>query len=170
MRITLEMSENLSKNLTYEESIFSPTAIRKGINNEPSFEQLVVMKNLSVNFFQPLRDHFGVPIHINSFYRSPELNKVIGGSSRSDHMILDNMTAAIDIDDVYSRRHGIYNADIFYHIATYMKFYKLIWEFNDSIGGHNNPKWIHISYSLNQELNDKKIVMKTLDGKKYSKI
>jgi hypothetical protein len=161
---------SLSKNLLYKEAVFSPTALRRGIDNNPPDNKLPAMKNLSVNLFQPLRDHFGVPIHVNSFYRSPELNKAIGGSSKSDHMILDNMTAAIDIDDVYSRRHGIYNADLFYHIATYMKFYKLIWEFNESIGVNNNPRWIHISYSLNQELNDKKIIMKTLDGKNYIKI
>lgn len=38
-----------------------------------------------VEILQKIRDHFGVPITINSAYRTPEYNKKIGGSIYSQH-------------------------------------------------------------------------------------
>lgn len=42
---------------------------------------LELAKNLQV-----LRDHFGLPIHINSAYRTVRHNKAIGGSPSSQHL------------------------------------------------------------------------------------
>lgn len=39
-----------------------------------------------MNNLQVLRDHIGVPIHINSGYRSPSHNKKVGGASASSHL------------------------------------------------------------------------------------
>jgi uncharacterized protein YcbK (DUF882 family) len=87
----------LSPNLTYEEAIRSETAKRYGINNKPSPRQLEVIKNLAVNLFQPVRDHFAVTLFVSSLYRSPELNAKIGGAASSDHMVKEDV-AAIDFD------------------------------------------------------------------------
>lgn len=38
------------------------------------------------NFLQKIRSHFGVPVTINSAYRTPEYNKKIGGAKSSYHM------------------------------------------------------------------------------------
>lgn len=49
-------------------------------------EVLENVKVLAVQL-QALRDHLGVPIHINSGYRSPEHNKRIGGVKNSQHVL-----------------------------------------------------------------------------------
>lgn len=41
-----------------------------------------LMMNLQI-----LRDELGVPIYINSGYRTPEYNKKIGGSTKSQHLL-----------------------------------------------------------------------------------
>ena len=74
----------LSKNFSLAEIEHSNTAKRLGIKNEMSEEHLANMQNLIDNLIQPLRDGIG-PIRISSGYRSPQLNKAIGGSTRSQH-------------------------------------------------------------------------------------
>lgn len=76
---------NLTEHFTLEELVFSETAIRKGINNEPSE---AVKRNLQVlaNNLERVRAILLSPIHISSGYRSFSLNKEVGGSSKSAHM------------------------------------------------------------------------------------
>jgi hypothetical protein len=59
----------LSKNLALAEVTRSETAKRKGISNMPTPEHLENFKKLAENIFQPIREHFGKPIHISSGYR-----------------------------------------------------------------------------------------------------
>jgi zinc D-Ala-D-Ala carboxypeptidase len=75
----------ISKNITYKEAIHSNTAKRLGIENEPSHEQIANMMTIAKMIFQPLRSYVGGPIKITSFFRSPKLNKAIGGSKTSQH-------------------------------------------------------------------------------------
>lgn len=77
----------LSKNLTLKEAIKSNTATRLGISNTPEDWEIENLQAVAENVFQPLRDHFGVPIGVSSGYRSKQLNKAIGGSKYSQHMI-----------------------------------------------------------------------------------
>ena len=70
----------LSKNLSLAEVMRSETAKRKGISNMPTPEHIENFKLLAENVFQPIREHFGVPIHISSGYRSKALNTAVGGS------------------------------------------------------------------------------------------
>ena len=88
----------LSKNFTRSEIEHSNTAKRLGIKNEMSQEHLENMQNLIDNLIQPLRDDIG-PIRISSGYRSPQLNKAIGGSGKSQHC----HGQAIDIDDTFGK-------------------------------------------------------------------
>ena len=76
---------NLSEHFSLEELTFSQTATRKGINNEPSE---AVKANLAVlaKGLERVRAILLSPIHISSGYRSVELNRAIGGSSKSAHM------------------------------------------------------------------------------------
>ena len=152
--------------------IRSQTAEKLGIENIPSLSQLCIIKNLANNFFQPLRNHFNLPIKINSFYRCKELNNAIGGSKYSDHMVNDDV-AAIDIDDTYSQQYGVYNRHIFNHIAHNMDYYKLIYEYEDKVTpcGLKSPKWIHISYSTDPRKNKQKTTLYTNgDGYKPLKL
>ena len=74
-------------------------------------------------------------IKINSFFRCEELNKAIGGSTKSQHC----QGRAIDIDDVYG---SVSNAFMYYYIKDNLDFDQLIWEF----GTDHNPDWVHVSY------------------------
>lgn len=125
----------LSKNLSLSEMIISDSAKRAGIFNTPSEVHLANMKKLAMNIFQPIREHFNHPIHISSGYRSPALNKLIGGSASSQH----SSGEAIDIDMDGST---ISNAQIFDWIKHNLVFDQLIWEF----GTDANPDWVHVSY------------------------
>ena len=75
----------ISKHVSYKEGVYSTTALRLGLKNDPSDDHLQNMKLIAEKVFEPLRIHVGGPIKINSFYRGPELNKAIGGSSKSQH-------------------------------------------------------------------------------------
>ena len=130
-----EKMQKISKNISYKEGVYSITADRLGLENKPNEEQLANMKEIAEKVFQPLRTWVNAPIKINSFYRSPELNKAIGGSSKSQHC----HGQAIDIDDTYG--HAT-NADMFMYIRENLDFDQMIWEFGDD----KNPNWVHVSY------------------------
>ena len=74
----------LSKNFTLSEITKSNTAKRLGIKNAPNKEHLSNMQILIRDLIQPMRDALG-PIRISSGYRSPVLNRAIGGSTKSQH-------------------------------------------------------------------------------------
>ena len=74
----------LSKNFTLSEITKSNTAKRLGIENAPNQEHLNNMQILIRDLIQPMRDALG-PIRISSGYRSPVLNRAIGGSTKSQH-------------------------------------------------------------------------------------
>ena len=130
----------ISKHITLREGIESFTAKRKGIENIPSEYELTNMVGVAENVFEPLRKWVNGAIKINSFYRSPELNKAIGGSSKSQHC----QGRAIDIDDVYGHKT---NAEMYNYIKNNLDFDQLIWEF----GTDENPDWVHVSYVSNDE-------------------
>ena len=130
----------ISKHISYKEATQSQTAVRKGINNEPDAYQLQNMQVLAEKVFEPLREHFGVPIAINSFFRSQKLNKAIGGAAGSQH----TQGRAIDIDDTLG---GVSNKQMFDWIRENLDYDMLIWEF----GNNSNPDWVHISYVSESE-------------------
>lgn len=127
----------ISDHISYEEATKSQTATRKGIKNNPTMMDLDRMKLVAEKCFEPIRNYFKVPIAINSFYRSPKLNKTIGGSATSQHCTGE----AIDIDAIDGT--GLTNKKIFEWVKANLDFDQLICEFPDSNG---NPSWVHISY------------------------
>ena len=58
----------MSRNFSLQELIKSDTAIRMGINNNPSAEQVEKLKALCENILQPVRDHFG-RVKVTSCFR-----------------------------------------------------------------------------------------------------
>lgn len=125
----------ISKHISYKEGVYSTTADRLGIDNTPSSYALQNMELLAEKIFEPLREYVNGPIAINSFYRSPELNQAIGGSSKSQHC----EGRAIDIDDTYGY---MSNKEMYEYIKNNLDFDQLIWEFGDD----DNPNWVHVSY------------------------
>lgn len=129
----------LSKNLTLREAITSQTAERRGLNNMPSKSTINVMILTAEKVFQPVRDHFGKPIRVSSFYRSPAVNKAVGGSANSQHCTGE----AIDMQGT----NGLTNAEIFYWIKNNLDFDQLIWEYGNS----TEPAWVHVSYTARRK-------------------
>lgn len=78
-------NEKLSENFDLEEFTRSDKAKELGITNEPGEKELAALRMLVSRTIQPLRDKLGVPIHVNSGYRCPELNKAVGGVPTSQH-------------------------------------------------------------------------------------
>ena len=76
----------LSQHFRLSEFTRSATATKLSIDNTPSAEAIDHLRALCENVLEPLRQHFNVPIRINSGYRSPALNKAVGGAKRSYHL------------------------------------------------------------------------------------
>ena len=140
------MSDRISEHVSLKEGIKSHTATRLNIDNAPSSLDLINMKTIAEQVFEPLRKFVGGPIAINSFYRSPKLNSAIGGSTSSQHC----KGNAIDIDDKYGYKT---NAEMFEYIKCNLDFDQIIWEFGDD----KNPDWVHVSY-VSEQANRRKIL------------
>ena len=79
------MTSRLSPNFTLDEFIFSQTATRRGISNDPSPEIIARLASVAHKMESVRVICGGRPIRISSGYRSPELNRAIGGSQNSAH-------------------------------------------------------------------------------------
>jgi zinc D-Ala-D-Ala carboxypeptidase len=124
---------NISKHITLKEATYSATGEAKKIDNSPTAEHLASMKLLAEKVFEPVREWYGKPIKINSFYRSKALNMAIPGSSlTSQH----SKGEAMDMDTASD------NKKIFEYIKNNLDFDQMIWEF----GTTENPDWVHVSY------------------------
>ena len=142
----------LSENFNLAEFTKSQTAIRKGIKNKPGRKEIHNLKLLCKNILQPLRDSFGLVI-INSGYRSPELNKAIGGSIHSQHCL--GQAADIEIPEIN-------NLDLACDIQEAGNFDQLILEYHDE--EEPSSGWVHISY---KQKGNRNIVMRAVKrGKK----
>lgn len=75
----------ITTNITLNELLASQTATRHNIDNMPNAQILANLIESSVNLWQPAREILGHPIVITSGYRSPTLNKRIGGAKNSAH-------------------------------------------------------------------------------------
>jgi hypothetical protein len=127
----------LSQHLSLSEVTRSESAKRNGISNMPTEQHIANFKLLAEKVFEPVRVHFGVPIHISSAYRSIELNRVVKGSLTSQHCTGE----AIDVD-MDGSPSGVTNKMVFDYIKDNLEFDQLIWEF----GTKDNPDWVHVSY------------------------
>ena len=148
----------LSNNFSLKEMTNSQTALRRGIDNEPGDEEEANLQQLCEQVLQKVRDHFGKPVTVNSGYRSPELNKAIGGSTTSDHC--KGMAADIEIP-------GVSNYELADWIKENCEFRQLILEFYTP--GVPDSGWVHVSY--NYEENEKKVMTALKeDGKTVYKL
>ena len=145
--------KRISKHISYKEATRSNYAKQYSIVNKPKAEHIKNMELVADKVFEPLREWVGGPIRVNSFYRSPELNKGIGGSPVSSHMTGN----AIDIDSLGGKT----NLEMFHYIKDNLEFDQLIWEFG------NEPKWLHVSYK-NKKDNRKQVLVTKRRGKYYT--
>lgn len=125
----------LTANFTLNELTQSETALRKGLDNAPTQEVISALQVLAVNVLQPVRDHYGKGVKVNSGYRSPEVNASVGGSKTSDHC--KGQAADIEIP-------GVANAELAAYIRDELQFTQLILEFYTP--GVPDSGWVHVSY------------------------
>jgi hypothetical protein len=126
---------NLTKNFTLHEMTKSEIALRHGLDNSPTTEAITNMKLLAEQVLQPVRDHFATGVKVNSGYRSPRVNRAVGGSATSDHV--KGQAADIEIP-------GVPNAVLAEWIKDHLKFTQLILEFYTP--GIPDSGWVHVSY------------------------
>lgn len=122
------------KYFTIEELCASDTAKLKKINNEPNKEIINNLTLLIENILDPLREAYKNPIIINSGYRCPQLNKLVGGAKTSQHMT--GLAADITIGNKNQNK----------------KLFELAIKMDlpyDQIIDESNFSWVHISYSDN---------------------
>ena len=146
----------LSANFSLHEMCKSETALRLNIDNTPDETETENLRLLCENVLQPVRDHYGKGVKVNSGYRSPELNSspAVGGSKTSDHC--KGMAADIEIP-------GVANADLAQFIMDNLSYTQLILEFYTQ--GIPDSGWVHISFDPSnlkkQELTATKVAGKT---------
>ena len=136
------MQNNISKHITFNEATKSPTAIRNGIKNEPNAQELSNMKLVAEKCFEPLREWYGKPIKVNSFFRCDKLNTLVKGSKTSQHV----EGKAIDMDAGSKQE----NKKIFEWCKANLVFDQIINEYDYS--------WVHISYNASKNRNQILIV------------
>lgn len=132
----------ISKNISIDEATLSPTALRLGIDNTPNDEILENMKLVAERCFEPIREWYGKPIKVNSFYRCDALNRAVKGSATSQHV----QGKAIDIST--GTKAG--NKLIYDWAKENIIFDQLINEYDYA--------WVHISYNKNNNRNQTLII------------
>lgn len=137
----------LTKHFTLEELCVSQEATRRGIPNLPSPRSIENLKQLCISVLEPLRDCFGA-FTPTSCYRSPELNRAIGGSLLSQHM--EGKAADLILNNVKLSK-------LFNWIVDNIDFDQVIREFPP--GG-----WVHVSYDEDRQRGSKLVALRD-DGR-----
>lgn len=125
----------LSKNFSLEEMCRSNTARVRGLPNVPNAEQVKNLQHLCENVLQPLRNHLGKPVVINSGFRSQAVNMAVGGAKNSQH----TKGEAADIkckDYPYAKK-------IYAWIMDNLEFDQVILE------RKGKAVWVHVSFRTN---------------------
>ncbi len=134
-----KFGRKLSEHFTLSEFCRSNTATRLGLTNNPTTpQQMQAMEALCKNILEPLRQHIGKPLRINSGFRSPKVNKAIGGAKDSQHM--KGEAADIECDFLQN--------DELVAVITELEL-----PFDQLILEHCDPNvpfsgWVHVSHSL----------------------
>jgi zinc D-Ala-D-Ala carboxypeptidase len=143
----------LSGHFSLSELTKSQTAVRKGINNEPTLEHIENLTELCTQVLEPTRRNFSKPMVITSGYRSEELCEAIGSRTTSQHA----KGEAADFE-----MFGLDNKSLAKYIKNNLIFDQLILEFYNQ----DDPSsgWVHCSYS--KENNRKEALL--YNGKEYT--
>jgi hypothetical protein len=120
----------MGKYFTVDELSRSHAAKAKGIDNTPPEEVRRRMEEFIRRVLDPVRELWDAPLTVNSGYRSPELNALVGGASRSQHLAGEAADITAGNREANRRLFGIIS-------SSGIEFDQLIDERNFS--------WIHIS-------------------------
>ena len=125
----------LTRNFSLAELTKSETALRFDMENTPGAAEIANLTELAGKVLQPIRDHFGKGVKVNSGFRHPEVDAKVGGSKTSDHC--KGQAADIEIP-------GVPNAELAEWIKDNLEFRQLILEFYTP--GIPDSGWVHVSY------------------------
>lgn len=126
------------KYFTVHEMVWSATASREGIDNSPPPHIKVKITNLIARVLDPVRGKWGKPITVNSGFRCPMLNKMVGGAANSQH------TKGEAADITTGSKDG--NKALFELIKNMQMNGEIQF---DQLIDEKGFQWIHISYSDN---------------------
>ena len=151
----------LSKNFTLQELTYSATALRLGIDNEPSKEGIYKLTLLATSLLQPLRERLGA-LRVTSGYRSFVLSEAIGSSSNSQHCRYE----AVDLQCVKRGKMdnlAIYNA----LIELDLDYDQCILEFGNATEyvDPTYPAWIHLSWKISDNRKQTLVAYKDINNK-----
>lgn len=122
------MSNQLTQHFTEKEMTRSETAVRLGLSNACPADMKANLKRVA-DALEIVRAHYGLPLHVSSCYRSPEVNKAVGGSPTSAH----RFGCACDFEIP-----GVPNIDVCRKIPELLPdFDQVIYEFGPS-------GWVHL--------------------------
>ena len=123
----------LTEHFSLEELIKSSTAKAKKIDNTPTQAAKTNLQHLASNILEPIRLKYNKPIIVTSGYRSMALNKAVGGSKTSQHLL----GQAADIKAPHNE-----NKALFQLIEKMVKAGEIqVGQLIDEYG----YKWIHVS-------------------------
>ena len=144
----------LSQNFKLKEFEKSFVAKRKNIDNcvhdKETFKSL---EKLCKNIVQPIRNYYKIPFSPNSGYRSITLNRYIGSSDTSQHVL----GPAVDLEIP-----GVNNEELFNFIKDELDFDQVILEYYDGVDPSSG--WVHVSYVSNKDNRNRAM---TFDGDHY---
>jgi zinc D-Ala-D-Ala carboxypeptidase len=142
----------LSSHFSLSEMTRSPTAEKFQIPNEPSAAEIENLRTLCSVVLDPLRESLGQAIKVNSGYRSPALNRRIGGSATSQH----TQGRATDIQCP-----GMSTMQLFKKMVELeLPFDQLIYE-----AASRTAQWVHVSHDPARNRSDLRIARFGADGK-----
>lgn len=142
----------IADHFSLDELTRSATALRHGICNTPDGQSVINLNLLATNILEPVRQHFNIPFSPSSTYRSPEVNRLVGSASGSQH--ITGHATDFEIPTIA-------NGDLAEWIKANLTFDQLILEFHNP----SDPKsgWVHCSYHKEHNRNECLI----FDGTKY---
>jgi zinc D-Ala-D-Ala carboxypeptidase len=145
----------LSPNFSLHELTKSETALRLDIDNTPGEAETENLRLLCEKVLQPVRDHFGKGVKVNSGFRASATNQATGGSKSSDHV--KGQAADIEIP-------GVANADLAQWIMDNLRIHTT-YSWSSTPRAYPDSGWVHVSYDPNnlkkQELTATKVAGKT---------
>lgn len=121
------------------EVVHSNTADEKDIFNIPTDEDIIDNLNYCISRMDEIRESYGKPIYVNSWYRCKELNEAVGGVKDSYHL----KGLAVDIR---------WDNELVEYIINNCQFHKLIRE--KSV----KSKWIHIQFLRDRSKEQNKVI------------
>ena len=122
---------HLTKHFTLAEATRSDTAVKLGLSNAPSPDDLQTLVE-TAHQMERVRTLLGdQPIHVNSWYRNEQVNRAVGGVPNSAH----RLGYAVDFT---CPNYGDVTAVCRAIEASGIQFDQLIWEYG---------RWVHVSFA-----------------------